>query len=69
MYDWIKNIIKKLLNIILQNLLINVTIETTGISMIENERKRNVSIYINIYTLKKESNINFPDLWKKNSPL
>lgn len=68
MYDWIKNIIKKLLNIILQNLLINVTIETTGISMIENERKRNVSIYINIYTLKKESNINFPDL-KKNSPL
>lgn len=69
MYDWIKSIIKKLLNIILQNLLINVTIETTGISMIENERKRNVSIYINIYMLKKESNINFPDLWKKNSPL
>lgn len=62
MYDWIKSIIKKLLNIILQNLLINVTIERTGISMIENERKRNVSIYINIYTLKKESNINFPDL-------
>lgn len=62
MYDWIKSIIKKLLNIILQNLLINVTIETTGISMIEDERKRNVSIYINIYTLKKESNINFPDL-------
>lgn len=68
MYDWIKSIIKKLLNIILQNLLINVTIETTGISMIEDERRRNVSIYINIYTLKKESNINFPDL-KKNSPL
>lgn len=69
MYDWIKSIIKKLLNIILQNLLINVTIETTGISMIEDEQKRNVSIYINIYMLKKESNINFPDLWKKNSPL
>lgn len=62
MYDWIKSIIKKLLNIILQNLLINVTIEINGISMIEDELRRNVSIYINIYTLKKESNINFPDL-------